>query len=419
MKFFLTILLIISFKTYSQQTWLEWGEMTHPVYAGEAIATDSLIYIIGGFSVRDNKPVNLIQEYNPGNGEWKIVDTLVLPRSGFVAGKFSDSVLIAGGASDSNSSASIEVWNRSNSPYIYDSESNSVRNSAAGIINNNILYVFGGIDFPDTLSTYMYEYDILSDSIIFSSNFIFNLLSMPFYQGASLLGDDIYLFGGGLIGSLKTIYKYNTVTREFSQSPLELIQSRAGNRAVTVVTDKVVTFIIGGFNESDAALNSVEIFERTETGDTIYPGPELNYARREFMAVDFKGSVFIFGGLDEMDVPVSNIEMLEYGASVNAVSDVIVSGYKLNNNFPNPFNPSTQISYEIPVKSFVLLKVYDFLGSEVAVLVNEIQNSGTYNYTFSPTGLSSGVYFFKLSASVVSAGSSYTFTGVNKMIYLK
>ena len=67
-------------------------------------------------------------------------------------------------------------------------------------------------------------------------------------------------------------------------------------------------------------------------------------------------------------------------------------------NYPNPFNPETNILYSIPKKSFVTLKVYDVLGSEVAELVNDYKEKGNYKARFDGSQLSSGIYFYKLTA---------------------
>ncbi|HDZ58678.1 MAG TPA: T9SS type A sorting domain-containing protein, partial [Ignavibacteriales bacterium] len=67
-------------------------------------------------------------------------------------------------------------------------------------------------------------------------------------------------------------------------------------------------------------------------------------------------------------------------------------------NYPNPFNPATTISYNIPVRTNVILKVYDVMGAEVKTLVNKEQPAGTYNVNFDATDLTSGVYFYKLHA---------------------
>jgi hypothetical protein len=72
--------------------------------------------------------------------------------------------------------------------------------------------------------------------------------------------------------------------------------------------------------------------------------------------------------------------------------------FNLGQNYPNPFNPSTIISYSLKENSNVTLKVFDLLGREVALLVNEMQAAGVYNYEFNMTDyeLTSGVYFYKL-----------------------
>lgn len=68
----------------------------------------------------------------------------------------------------------------------------------------------------------------------------------------------------------------------------------------------------------------------------------------------------------------------------------------LEQNYPNPFNPSTVFSFQIPVSNHVSLKVYDGLGREVAILVNEMKIAGYYSVTFDASKLSSGIYFAKL-----------------------
>ena len=70
--------------------------------------------------------------------------------------------------------------------------------------------------------------------------------------------------------------------------------------------------------------------------------------------------------------------------------------FELNDNYPNPFNPSTTINYELEAGGFTSLKIYDILGKEVATLVNEKQDAGNYNVQWNASNFSSGVYFYKL-----------------------
>ena len=83
---------------------------------------------------------------------------------------------------------------------------------------------------------------------------------------------------------------------------------------------------------------------------------------------------------------------------INPVSNQIPEKYELFQNYPNPFNPKTKIRFAIPKSSFTRLIIYDILGCETAVLVNEQLQHGTYEFDFEGSTLASGVYFYKLVA---------------------
>jgi choice-of-anchor B domain-containing protein len=74
------------------------------------------------------------------------------------------------------------------------------------------------------------------------------------------------------------------------------------------------------------------------------------------------------------------------------------SSFELKQNYPNPFNPSTTIRYTVPKNEFVNLSVYNLLGEKVAELVNEVKNAGEYKVNFTADGVTSGIYFAKISA---------------------
>ncbi|MFZ1322951.1 MAG: T9SS type A sorting domain-containing protein [Ignavibacteria bacterium] len=99
--------------------------------------------------------------------------------------------------------------------------------------------------------------------------------------------------------------------------------------------------------------------------------------------------------------------------SIKSQNEFNPENYYLSQNYPNPFNPKTIINYELQVTSdkFVNLKVFDVLGNEVATLVNEKQQAGSYNIEFDGSKLPSGIYFYRLNTD--------NFTEVKRMMLLK
>ena len=80
------------------------------------------------------------------------------------------------------------------------------------------------------------------------------------------------------------------------------------------------------------------------------------------------------------------------------ISSVIPASYSLSQNYPNPFNPVTKIRYDLPRAGVVRLVVYDVMGREVEMLVNERQAAGSYEAVWDGTRFASGVYFYRLTA---------------------
>jgi hypothetical protein len=110
----------------------------------------------------------------------------------------------------------------------------------------------------------------------------------------------------------------------------------------------------------------------------------------------------VINGIVYGDTTVTNITEKE---------NKIPTEVKLYPNYPNPFNPSTVISYQLPAKSIVTLKVFDVMGSEVAILANEEKDAGNYQVVFDAKKLASGIYFYTLRAK--------NFTSTQKMILIK
>ncbi len=114
-------------------------------------------------------------------------------------------------------------------------------------------------------------------------------------------------------------------------------------------------------------------------------------------------------GYNNWAIGWSSLEFIS--TDVKDESEIIPGAYQLSQNFPNPFNPTTNIKFAIPNSGNVKLSVYNILGQEVAQLVNEFKEAGSHNVTWNASNLSSGIYIYRLE----SAGQIIT----KKMTLLK
>ncbi|MDD5362153.1 MAG: T9SS type A sorting domain-containing protein [Ignavibacteria bacterium] len=98
-------------------------------------------------------------------------------------------------------------------------------------------------------------------------------------------------------------------------------------------------------------------------------------------------------------------------SGINNNTGEIPAAFSLSQNYPNPFNPSTMISFALPKSGMVTLKIYNSLGKEVETLVNENMAAGNHEITFNASGLTSGIYFYRINAN--------GFTDTKKMMLVK
>lgn len=107
----------------------------------------------------------------------------------------------------------------------------------------------------------------------------------------------------------------------------------------------------------------------------------------------------------------ANITVSVGSSSSVESQQTIPEGNALEQNYPNPFNPTTTISFSLQSKSYVSLKIFDALGSEVSTLVSQELSAGTYSQQWNPGGLSSGMYFYRLQSGL--------FTETKRLVLLK
>lgn len=137
---------------------------------------------------------------------------------------------------------------------------------------------------------------------------------------------------------------------------------------------------------------------------TTSPYTDVNVIRDKFGDMNARYSVQAvdnLGYVSEYSNLISTIGQSTWKNSSSFQNDDELS-FNMNENYPNPFNPSTTISFSIPTSSKVILKAYDILGREVTTLVDEIKSPGKHNVVFDGSTLASGVYLYSLRANEIN-----------------
>jgi aminopeptidase N len=147
----------------------------------------------------------------------------------------------------------------------------------------------------------------------------------------------------------------------------------------------------------------IKIRVNTTTGDTVVT--VFNDAQSQ----DFQFNVT--GNPQSINFDYGNWILKDLSPITQVEDQIVPDKFSLKQNYPNPFNPSTKIKYTLASKAFVVLKVFNILGKEVATLVNNEQDAGSYSVDFDASNLKSGVYFYRIEAG--------KFIDTKKMILLK
>ncbi|MHB8852931.1 MAG: YCF48-related protein [Ignavibacteriaceae bacterium] len=147
------------------------------------------------------------------------------------------------------------------------------------------------------------------------------------------------------------------------------------------------------------------------TGEITYSSVLASYTKKSLNDI----SVCVKDGFPYVWIAGEGFTILyrQYEKIITAVKDkeIVSNQFDLQQNFPNPFNPSTEIIYKIPKPGLVQLKIYDILGREIVALVNEVQTSGVHKKIMHGESWPSGIYFYRLKAG--------DFISTKKMVLLK
>jgi hypothetical protein len=177
---------------------------------------------------------------------------------------------------------------------------------------------------------------------------------------------------------------------------------RAGNKDLSVLKDAIIYARIG--NEYKGY--SITGYPGTYQIDSLSSGSYELIANRMGYYSAVRPFVLTTFSVDTIDFVLNSLLV-----SIEPNGQIIPEKFFLSQNYPNPFNPTTKIKFGLPIQSHAKLTVYDVLGREVWVLVNEELKAGEYNVEWNATILASGIYFYRLEAD------NYSVT--RKMVLIK
>jgi len=182
-------------------------------------------------------------------------------------------------------------------------------------------------------------------------------------------------------------YRFDTLAvNDTSSLILSLFNYGTGNLNISSISSSAPQFSVTGF-------------------PSVIPQNEFAYARIKFRPDQFNQTFTSSLSIQSNDTTIF-VNVTGYSNNtigVTTISSEIPVKYSLSQNYPNPFNPVTNLEFGISNLGFVTLKIYDNLGKEIATLVNQNLKPGSYKYNFDASGLTSGIYFYKLETDNFSA----------------
>jgi hypothetical protein len=209
---------------------------------------------------------------------------------------------------------------------------------------------------------------------------------------------------------------------------------RSNDEGLSVQQTSDGGYIVSGSTVSfGSGLSDMYLVKTNSLGDTLWTrtfggaNDEIGYSVQQTT----DGGYIIVGSTRSSNLDMYLVKTQTEGLAVPVRNDRDILPVKiaLLQNYPNPFNPSTTIKYELPKATEVRLSVYDILGREVSVLVNEKKEAGVHEVKFDGSNLSSGVYFYRLSVSPLARrdlvptdgrdGQAGDFTQTKRLLLLK
>ncbi len=404
LKSMLIILCILCFTSISlAQVWTTKTPMPTARNVMPIVEINGIIYAIGGI-LGGLSSTSVVEAYDTNTGLWTNKAPLPITLGASSGCAINNKIYVFGGAVNGPYGTIVDsVYEYTPSP---DSGSGtwSVKShlpkplsSAVAETVNGKIYVIGGTTAGFNLAyNSVYEYDPVSDTWDTTKT---PMPTARFNHSSAVVDGKIYVFGGATNNTLLAIdsvevYDPLSDTWDTAKKPMLIAKcfhtSCASNGKIYIFT---------GASGFSIVYDTVEEYD--PVSDTWTPKTSIPTASWGPGSCAVGEYIYVIGGADVNNLRLSTVEA--YNPALDPITAVevdvrLLDKFTLEQNYPNPFNPTTTIKYSVPKLSFITLKIYDVLGSEVALLVNEEKRVGTYELKWDAANLSSGVYFYRLQA---------------------
>jgi hypothetical protein len=430
--------LVLKYDALGALQWLyQYDSPGYDIPTGFTIDNSGNIYVIGtSYFNGTSQPVpNLIKVSSTGNLIWhhKISDSFSAYTTGGTVSDYNGNVYIQYSYVDFEAGCLFTakcnpngdtLWNRIIGQWGMNGSADfcGIQRDSSGYIYT----AFKTFWYSGAPTIKIYKYDVsgnLSVLFPFSGSGLADIATLG---GFKIMNDNSLIFTGGYShysGPSKLLLCKFSSTGSLTRTVMSSYVNNLSSVGNSIAVDKNSNDYITGSAYVSSANQVYLTVKYNSSLDSLYSisynGPSsINSASS--IAVDTLFNVYVAGLSSGNNT--STVATIKYSqlSEIIKISNTIPDKFSLSQNYPNPFNPSTKIKFSIrpPLNPLlgkegtgVVLKVYDNLGREVAILVNERLQPGTYEVEWDATDLASGIYLYKLSAT--------EFTETKRMVLIK
>jgi len=377
---------------------------------GMAVAVlQDKIWVMGG-KKKMHHATNVVEVYDPVNNSWSIqYPHLNYARESAAAEVYDGKIFVFGGVKEGQFVTAVEMFDPNAGIWQTVSYLPTPRMGMASVVKDSGIWLIGGgghfsnyINFVEIFYPSTLTWDTLSAT-----------LNIPRADPmATVVNGEVMVFGGYFYGPVSSYEKYNSTTQSW-----EIVGNIPYYCASSGYTGaNGWAWIIGGAGQV-GVLDKVQVLRPLNGLWQWWQGPPLNTPRRSLVAATVQDKVFAIGGQGQMGGQISDtVEMLDVLTAIQSGDIPSPEKYALLRNYPNPFNTSTLIEFDLPEADEVNLKLYDITGKTVYTLFKGRLPAGEHQIRFSATDgidreLPSGIYIIRLT------GSKFTVT--HKMYLVK